>query len=457
MATQVVRARQSISKVKLSRPHFGESLTMTNREPTPSDVVLVAIDVSKLRNDILIEIPGKVRRRRLTVLNSRAEHDRLVDLLVGLGRPVVIGFEATGNYHRPLVYRLLEAGFTLKLVSSVALARTREALHNGWDKNDPKDAQVILHMLKIGATQVYCDPLRSGINDIQELSKTHEIISKAKTELWHRLLTHYLPLYFPEVARFAGNSRSNWFLAFLERFPTPVSITTLSKEAFIDAAWDTVGKKVSKARLLGDIYETAGSSIGLPISIDSSAICMFRMVIAEGRSLIRQRDEIEEQANAALSDNADYRRLRQVPGIGPIIAMTVLAEAGDLRRFRHHRQFLKFCGLDLATYQSGQFRGQTKLSKFGNARLRRAFWMAAQVAIRQPNNSFRAKYERYIARDRDNADLKRKALTAITAKMARTVHAVIKTGSDYRPFVEGPMPSGRTPIRKGREGASATP
>jgi hypothetical protein len=30
-----------------------------------------------------------------------------------------------------------------------------------------------------------------------------------------------------------------------------------------------------------------------------------------------------------------------------------LAEAGDLRRFRHHRQFLKFCGLDLATYQSG--------------------------------------------------------------------------------------------------------
>jgi hypothetical protein len=35
------------------------------------------------------------------------------------------------------------------------------------------------------------------------------MISKAKTELWHRLLTHYLPLYFPEIARFAGNSRSD--------------------------------------------------------------------------------------------------------------------------------------------------------------------------------------------------------------------------------------------------------
>jgi hypothetical protein len=341
-------------------------------------------------------------------------------------------------------------------VSSVALARTREALHNGWDKNDPKDAQVILHMLKIGATQAYCDPLCSGVNDIQELSKTHEVISKAKTELWHRLLTHYLPLYFPEIARFAGNSRSDWFLAFLEQFPTPASIMTYSKEEFIDKAWDVVGRKVSKARLLGDIHETARSSIGLPAAIDSPAIGMFRLVLAEGRSLIRWRDAIEQQAHAVLASNDDYNRLRQIPGVGPITALTILAEAGDLRRFHHHRQFLKFCGLDLATHQSGQFRGQTKLSKFGNARLRRALWVAGQVAIRQRDNSFRAKYERYIARDRDNSDLKRKALTAITAKMARTAHAIIKAGSDYRPFFEGPMPSGRTSLSRCREGASAT-
>jgi transposase len=429
---------------------------MTNLEHTLPDAVLVAIDVSKIRNDVLIEIPGTHRRRRLIVPNTRLEHDRFVDRLLALSRPVMAGFEATGNYHRPLAYRLLQAGISLRLVSSVALARTREALHNGWDKNDPKDAQVILHMLKIGATQTYCDPICSGINDIQELSKTHEVVSQAKTELWHRLLTHYLPLYFPEIARFAGNSRSDWFLAFLERFPIPASITTHSKEHFTDLAWDVVGRKVSKARLLGDIYETAQSSMGLPVALESPAISMFRLVIAQGRSLIRQRDAIEEQAHAQLAGHSDYLRLRQIPGIGPIIAMTILAEAGDLRRFRHHRQFLKFCGLDLATHQSGQFRGQTKLSKFGNARLRRVFWVAAQVAIRQRDNSFRTKYERYIARDRDNVDLKRKALIAITAKVARTAHAIIKSGSDYRPFFEGPIPSGRTSLSKCREGAAAT-
>ncbi len=124
--------------------------------------------------------------------------------------------------------------------------------------------------------------------------------------------------------------------------------------------------------------------------------------------------------------------------------------ANDLRRFGHHRQFLKFCGLDLATIRSGTFRGQTKLSKYGNARLGRVLWRAGQVAIAQPANSFRDKFERCIARDRHNADLRRKAYTAIAAKMARTAHAVVKGGQPCRPFLEGTMHGGRTLPSRGR-------
>jgi transposase len=426
---------------------------MTNTHSILDNAVLVAIDIAKARNDVLIEIPGHKRRRRLVVQNTRPEHDHFINLLRSFERPVLAAFEATGNYHRAIAWRLLDAGFDTRLISSMALARTREAIHNGWDKNDPKDAQVILHMLRTGLSQHYQDPLAAGISDIQELSKTHEMVSKAKTETLHRILTHYLPLYFPEIERFRQNSRSDWFFAFLEQFPTPTSIACLEKDAFIAAAWDVVGRKVSKARLIADIYETARESIALPVPIDSQAISMFRMVLAEIRSLIRQRDQIEAQADALLAGGTDYEALRQVPGIGPINALTILAEAGDLRRFGHHRQFLKFCGLDLSTHQSGVFRGQTRLSKFGNARLRRTLWMAATVAVRQKENSFRDKFERYIAKDRANVDLKRKALTAVTAKMARVVHAVVKSGNQYRPFFEGSAPSGRTPLCKGRGGA----
>jgi hypothetical protein len=114
---------------------------------------------------------------------------------------VLIGFEATGDYHRGLAYRLLSAGFELRLVCPWRSPGHGRRCTMAGDKNDPKDAQVILHMLRIGATQHYVDPLAAGINDLQELSKTHEVISKAKTETWHRILTHYLPLYFPEIER----------------------------------------------------------------------------------------------------------------------------------------------------------------------------------------------------------------------------------------------------------------
>ncbi len=422
---------------------------MAKVEHTSDARVLVGIDISKHRHEVLIAVPGKSRRRRTTVLNTAEDYRRLIAALLEYGLPVTIGFEATGNYHRALMFALGAAGFDLKLVSSVALARTREALHNSWDKNDPKDAQVILRMLEIGAVQVFHDPLVAGTCDIQELS----MVARSKTELWHRILTHYLPLYFPEADRFHRSSRGDWFLAFLEAFPSPHMITAMDKDVFIESAWPVIGRRVGKAALLADIYETSKTSVGLPVPPDSDAIRMFRLVLAQGRSLVQLHNAFEDRAGELLADHRDYRLLRTIPGIGPVNALAVLAEAGDLRRFRHHRQFLKFCGMDLATVQSGVFRGRSKISKYGNARLRRTLWLASQAAVLKPANSFRDKFERYIAQDRHNPDLRRKAYTAIAAKMARTIHAVIKSGEPYRPFFEGVSPGGRTPLCRAVEAA----
>ena len=136
--------------------------------------------------------------------------------------------------------------------------------------------------------------------------------------------------------------------------------------------------------------------------------------------------------------------------------MVILAEGGDLRRFGHHRQFLKYCGVDLAKCQSGQFRGREMLSKRGNALLRMAFWMAAQRAVRMTENSFRDKYERYMKQNPGNADVRRKALTAVAAKMARVAYALVKRLETYRGYHEHALPSGSIPLTRA-VGAAATP
>src|SRR5690606_30238561 len=103
--------------------------------------------------------------------------------------------------------------------------------------------------------------------------------------------------------------------------------------------------------------------------------------------------------------------------------------------------------------QSGGQRGREQLSKRGNARLRSAFWMAGQVAVRLRENAFKDKYDRYIRSDPGNSDLRRKALTAVAAKMARVAYSIIKSGQPYRRFYEQSLPSGSIPISRAVEAA----
>jgi transposase len=415
---------------------------MTKSDPTPGPVTLVAVDIAKSFHEVLIEAPSPGRRRRFRVANTLSEYQRLAAYLHQLGAPVLIGFEATGNYHRTLAFFLDRQGFALRLIPTVALARTREAMNNSWDKNDPRDAQVILHLLKTGLSQTWHDPLLNSTNDAQELSKTHHQVTLARTRVWHSLRNHYFPLYFPEIEQFLRSDHSDWMIQLLLRFPTPGAITQLSRDDFVAQAAPLIGRKVHKAALLGEIYAAAQCSVALPVMANSPTRAMFQLVLEQYLALGRLRDRIAHQAEAVLADNSDCRRLMTIPGVGPVTALTILAEAGDLRRFAHYRQFLKFCGMSLSTQQSGRFRGQSRLSKYGNARLRSALWMAAQSAVRMRENSLRRKFDRYIRTNPLDRDLRRKAYSAVAAKLARIVYGLIKTGTDYRPFFEEAIPGG---------------
>jgi hypothetical protein len=69
---------QQASTVMVSSHTERSRPATTKSQPTPPATILVAIDVAKLRNEVLVELPDGRRRRRMTVTNTRAEHDRLV-------------------------------------------------------------------------------------------------------------------------------------------------------------------------------------------------------------------------------------------------------------------------------------------------------------------------------------------------------------------------------------------
>jgi hypothetical protein len=74
-------------------------------------------------------------------------------------------------------------------------------MNNLWDKNDPRDAQVILHLVKTGLGQTWCDPLLDNS--------------------WASLVP------IPEIECFLRSSHVDWLVEFLRHFPAPATITFL--------------------------------------------------------------------------------------------------------------------------------------------------------------------------------------------------------------------------------------
>lgn len=371
----------------------------------------------------------------MKIANTLEGYSRLL-YEAGKDYSIIAGFEPTADYHRNIAYWLADNDVKCQLVSSLASARARDMMFNSWDKNDRKDASVIMYLLTNGMGKPFYDPLRNNTMDIQELSNTYYQVSLARSRCYHSLLNHYVTLYFPEVERYHHNSRSQWFCALLLKYPTPKAICKMRKATFVKRAWKIVGRKVNKQQFLEGLYETAEKSIGLPVATDSLAVATFKLQLQRYLDITIQREQLEQQAHDFLSHREDYQRLRSLPGVGPIVALIILAESGDLKRFKHYRQYINYCGFSLSTLQSGQNKGSSKLSKRGSARLRYAYWLAGNAAINMRENSFRAKYQRYIKLDPDNADLKRKARTAVAVKIARVAHALVKNNCDYRGYHE---------------------
>jgi transposase len=77
-----------------------------------------------------------------------------------------------------------------------------------------------------------------------------------------------------------------------------------------------------------------------------------------------------------------YTRLLTIPGIGPIVAMYLIAEIGDITRFRSCKHLASFVGLVPRSHQSGNKDPQGSLTYRSNKYLRSALIESAWMALR---------------------------------------------------------------------------
>jgi transposase len=135
---------------------------------------------------------------------------------------------------------------------------------------------------------------------------------------------------------------------------------------------------------------------------------------------------------AALTQNhealAPARSLQKVPGIGPVTA-AALASRLAFRTFPGPDQFVAYIGLDVSVRQSGKYQGKRKLTKQGDAELRRLLYCCAQANLRVKTSPFRAEYERAIAKGLPTTA----ALNVVARKIAKVCWAIAHYGTEYDP------------------------
>jgi len=138
---------------------------------------------------------------------------------------------------------------------------------------------------------------------------------------------------------------------------------------------------------------------------------------------------VQEQLEQSADLQHKQRLLCSIPGIGRWTAARVLAESDQVRTSVSARQLAAYAGLTPRERTSGtSVRGQTRLAKTGNSRLRRALYLPAIVAIRH-NPAVRAFAERLRARGKPPMVI----VAAAMRKLLHLIYGVLKSGKAFDP------------------------
>jgi transposase len=338
-------------------------------------------------NNVTIGIDLGDRRHAMCVLSAAGEI--LAEEMITNSRECLVAFAQrhpgavfvmeTGT-HSPWVSRLLEElGHTVH----VANARKVRAISTSPNKNDQEDARMLA---------------RLGRADPKLLSPV-----KHRSEPAQRALVRL------KVREALVRNR----------------VSTMNSVRFLLKSLGLLVPRGTKATAFVRKFR------GLANAADAALVEPLLQVLDGLNAQIKQLDlELEVLADERYPAT---RRLRQVPGVGPLTALGFVLTVEDPGRFPHTRDVGAYLGLVPRRDQSGLSDKQLPITKRGNVQLRCLLVNCAHYILGPfgPPSHLRAAGERIAARGGKSA--KKRAVIAVARKLAVTLLALWKSGAEYQP------------------------
>ena len=359
-------------------------------------MISIGIDVSKEKFTVCaLEQGSKIIWKPIDVYLNKKEVEELIEKLEKLKEEIKITMEATGKYHLPILYELKERGYFVSVINPLKMKQYCRALNFRKAKNDKIDAKQIAEY---------------GLMYWKELEdyKVDEENYRVLKEL-NRNYQHYMDLRinqmnfidqtihqtFPGIKNLiphgSGDFSKDKLLDFLEKWWHKDLVLEKTEEEFVEEykTWAKEKRYHPNANKAKSIYSLAEDSISTQPSHNSK----IETNIREGINLIKQINQI---LNSILSQMVEisepleeYQEAKKFSGISDKLAVQIVAEFGDLLKFKNKKCLISFIGIDAPPYESGNFKAdQRKISKRGNAILRKVGYQAMKcmMSTKNPGN-----------------------------------------------------------------------
>ena len=386
---------------------------------------IVGIDIGKNHHEASIVSPeGKQIGRSLRFATTHKGADSLMRFIFkNIGNsPCVFGMEATGHYWYPIYSFLKAKGYTIYVINPIQSDSLRK-MYIRQTKNDSIDSFLIAEVIRFGqfGTTSMAD---ENILAMRQLCRYRDSVISSRTEIKLRIGT-IMEQIFPEYEKQFSSLWVSTSMGILEKYLTPENIENAPIDELFEIIKDKSHNRLTRAKAIS-IKEAAADTFGIKIAQDAFSFQL--------KQLIDRMNFHDKQIEALDIEIMKYYEqfdcyLHTIPGIGIIGAATILAEIGDISRFKNSSALVAFAGIDPTVRQSGEFNStHNHMSKRGSPYLRHAIFLAATTCSfhNSPLNA-------YYKKKRDQGKHHLTATGAVARKLTTVIYAVLRDSKPYEP------------------------
>lgn len=335
----------------------------------------VGIDVSKGKSTVaILSIEGEVIEMPFDINHNVEDLEKLDTKLQEFSKEnLKIVLEQTGTYHLPILTYLLDKGYCVIAENALKIKKYLDrSLRKA--KTDKKDSLKLAEYACNNWYKVKANFIEEEkYKELKFLSRQYSSLNSMKVQQKVDF-SDLTDILFPGYYQLLEECNFIVGLKIFEKFSDPEIIRKKKLETFLNDV-EKIAQKIGQQRagrnLAIKVYELAKKSVPSCPSNSSTQLILNNRVVAL-INLIETTNEIIAKMNEIAKSMDEYKEVRNMKGVGDRLAPLLIAEIGDIRRFKNAGSLIAYAGIDSPPYQSGKYEATNRhISKRGNKYLRK--------------------------------------------------------------------------------------